>query len=760
LVTNSPELFESEKYRTITARESLELLSPLEILGVDTETLGFDVYTKPLLSLQMGNEDIQVLVDCKTVDILIYKEILESKLLVLHNAKFDLKFLYHKRIVPSQIYDTYLGEKLLYLGYPPGMHGLGLKDCAKKYCNHDMDKTVRGNIIWEGLTERVIEYACDDVKYLLQIRQAQMEELAKNDLLVAADVENQFVKCLAYIEYCGVKLDVEKWKKKMQKDQQKLQESLQELNDWVVHYCLQCPEKQLSYKDTLYIDTYPGITVGELEKERRKLPRGARRAKDYDYTSSDGVFHEAYEATVQKTYIYQDLQGDLFSGFSGPKCNINWNSAKQVIPLFEELGFNLNTFDKELGKMKKSIDANIIEPQVHVSDIAPIYLKYKAAMKTTSTYGQNFIDAINPVSGRIHTNFNQLMDTGRLSCGGKDKENKTSYLNLQNLPADEETRAAFVSEKGNLWASADYSGQESVIITNVSKDPNLISFFNDALGDLHSYVAKLTFHEELKDIPLEEVKAKAKHYRQIAKKVEFAANYGGDGNTISANVGVSKAEGELIYANYLKAFPGLKDYFDYCRADVMEKGYILLNPVVRNKAYIYDYDKLSSAMQKFDQVFWYEYRTLKNRGERIYPTTPMDRNYMWDEFTMYDKPIHEIAEMYNVNDYTVYTAVVKHFFKRKSASEKQSINYRIQGTGALCFKLASIKFFNYLVKHDLLFKVKYCIPVHDEINIEFPEELKDTIPDILIQCMKAAGDVFCKIVKLDATIEVSDHWIH
>ena len=68
------------------------------------------------------------------------------------------------------------------------------------------------------------------------------------------------------------------------------------------------------------------------------------------------------------------------------------------------------------------------------------------------------------------------------------------------------------------------------------------------MGDLHSYVAKLTFHEELKDIPLDQVKEKAKHYRQIAKKVEFAANYGGDGNTISQNVGVSKAEGEKVYA--------------------------------------------------------------------------------------------------------------------------------------------------------------------------------------------------------------------
>lgn len=68
-------------------------------------------------------------------------------------------------------------------------------------------------------------------------------------------------------------------------------------------------------------------------------------------------------------------------------------------------------------------------------------------MKTTSTYGQNFIDSINPVSGRIHTQFNQLMDTGRLSCGGKNKDAKIQYLNLQNLPSDKETRACFVSEK-------------------------------------------------------------------------------------------------------------------------------------------------------------------------------------------------------------------------------------------------------------------------------------------------------------------------
>ena len=41
---------------------------------------------------------------------------------------------------------------------------------------------------------------------------------------------------------------------------------------------------------------------------------------------------------------------------------------------------------------------------------------------------------------------------------------------------------------------------------------------------------------------------------------------------------------------------------------------------------------------------------------------------------------------------------------------KQSVNYPIQGAGALCFKLASIKLFNWLKENNLLFKVKYCVP--------------------------------------------------
>ena len=93
------------------------------------------------------------------------------------------------------------------------------------------------------------------------------------------------------------------------------------------------------------------------------------------------------------------------------------------------------------------------------------------------------------------------MDTGRLSCGGKNKQTKEEYLNLQNIPSDKETRACFVSSYGHDWISADYQGQESVIIANISKDEAMIEFFRRGKGDLHSLAAKMAYPKHLEELP-------------------------------------------------------------------------------------------------------------------------------------------------------------------------------------------------------------------------------------------------------------------
>ena len=77
LVTSNQQLFNNENYKIISVEESLEKLNKLKIVGVDTETEGIDVHTKKLLLAQFGCFDFQIVVDCRTVDIKLYKYFLE-----------------------------------------------------------------------------------------------------------------------------------------------------------------------------------------------------------------------------------------------------------------------------------------------------------------------------------------------------------------------------------------------------------------------------------------------------------------------------------------------------------------------------------------------------------------------------------------------------------------------------------------------------------------------------------------------------------
>lgn len=661
LVTKQQSLWTSDRYKVISAEEALELLAPLSVVELDTETMGLDPYTKELLTVQLGCAEFQVVIDCTSVDIHLFKEYMENpqRMFLGWNIKFDLKFLYHQRIVPLRVYDGYLAEKLLWLGYPAGTHEMSLKAASINYLGVDMDKSVRGKIIQTGLTEDVIVYAAGDVSYLGKIRDKQLVELEKKGLLKAIDFENEFVKCLAYIEYCGAKLDVDKWKIKMATDLNNLEKYEAELNEWV---------------------------------------------EESEYSSK---------------YCSVNIQGDLFNGFdTKPRCHINWTSSQQVIPLFEELGLNLKVLDKKTKHYKKSVDIKVVEPQASKSPLIPIYIKYKKAAIIVNTFGQKFLNLINPVTGRIHANFNQLgTDTGRLS---------STEPNLQNLPHDAQTRACFVSDKGNRWISADYSGQESYLMASMANDEAMLDELINGSGDLHSLTAKMVFQQIPRDMPLKDIKKNFKDLRQEAKGYEFCFNYGGQDSTLIRNYGLDAKRAKEIYENYMSGFAGLKRYQDFRRIDVMRKGYILLSKITGHKAYIYDYDELKRQMEKQDDPdFWAYYREMKQ----------------------------ENPECDTVQG-------VRRLARRRAESEKQSINYPIQAAGALCFKLASIKLFNWLLKNGLLFKVKYCIPVHDEINLEAPDEISEEVADILVKCMVSAGKPFCTRAHLGADVEIGDHWIH
>lgn len=663
-------LFKSNLYEIISEEEAIELLMKEPILGLDTETTGFDPHTKELLSVQIGTFDFQICIDVKNCNFNKFKVLFEdnTKLFLLQNAKFDLKFFYKKQIVIQNIFDTYLAERLLYLGYPFNHRGFSLKALGNNYLNIDIDKSVRGAIFYEGLSDRVIVYGCDDVKYLIPIYKKQLDALEEKDLLKAISLENEFVKVLAYIEFCGIKLDKDKWNNRLQKNLSLLKQSENDLNDWVLNHL---PDSQ---------------------------------------------------------FIDRNLQGDLFSGFDTSKyCNINWDSPLQVIELFKLLGFNLLVKDKKTGKYKYSVEANVIESQASISSITPFYLKYKGYAKDVSTYGYNFIESINPTTNRIHTQFNQLVDTGRLSSGGKNKDTGEKYINFQNIPADEETRECFIASEGYILCDCDYTAQEDLVFTELSQEPKLIDFYNDKISkrDGHSFVAKICYPDILKDIEEIKVKKEFPKLRANAKKAKFAIHYGGNAYTISKNLNISKEEGERIEKAYLKGFTGINQYFQKVKDNMWKRGYILISELTGHKRFLSSYEELLKIRNNKNSAFWEEYKRLKNKN-------PNDENII----------------------------KIKEGFKKIADYERDALNTPVQGTAALITKVAAIKYFNHLLEKNLLFKVLIINIVHDEILLEIPIQIAEKEAKNLQKAMEDAGKIFVKIVTLKAEPLLSNHWIH
>lgn len=414
LVTNEKELLENEIYQIISSKDSFNILKTIDIPAVDSETDGLDPHINKVLCLQIGDKNNQLVIDASTVDLKLYKEYLESHYLLFQNGKFDLQFLYNYGIIPRKIYDTMIVEQFLHLGYPAGSISYSLKEIAQRRLGITLDKTIRGQIRWRGLDSKVVEYAALDTVYLFDIMKSQLEDCKMYNCLEGAKVECNFIPAIAYLEWCGIKLDAEKWKAKMKEDYTNLITSENALNNFVIN------NKSL------------------------------------------------------KEFTTVNTEGDLWKGFdTTPKVNINWSSSSQVVQIAKILGFNTIVQDKKTGEDKDSVLEKVLKTQKGINDeFLNLYFKYQEYAKTVSSFGQGHLDAINPITGRLHSIFKQLgASSGRLSCGSNQPNNDLAtykqlpkgsckYLNLQQLPSDDRTRSCFIAEKDNNFVSCDFSAEE------------------------------------------------------------------------------------------------------------------------------------------------------------------------------------------------------------------------------------------------------------------------------------------------------------
>ena len=528
-------------------------------------------------------------------------------------------------------------------------------------------------------------YAAGDVVYLEDIRDQQMKECEQKTCKVAAQVENAFVPVIAYLEWCGIRLDTKKWQMKMYDNEKKRDESLEKLNQWVVDYFKSHGGTSDGFIETDYTimekfdtqcvwhDIPPGVTGNEhVYEERSKDP-----ILGFDY------LRKYIKIKKKCDYVTVNTQGNLFDGFDlEPKCCINWASSRQTIPFFQMLGFDTTAKDKKTGDAKDSVVEKVLAKQKGIADdFLKLYFAYKEKFKDCSTYGQNYIDAINPKTDRIHTTFWQLgAASGRMSCGSRNTNtdlahlkgiapSRCKYVQLQNLPSDEITRGAFVPKRGNLMTACDYSALESRLGADIYDEPEMLEEFLNRSGDMHSLCAKLVFHEELKDIPIEEIKDKRPDLRKKVKPIEFSQQFGGGAGAVADALGCSREEAQKFVKAYADGFKGITEFKKKGSAFVRSNGYVLICKHTGHKLYWEDFKK---------------WREIEDLPEYIYKR----------EYTSEERKEHEGAA---------------------AKWDRMALNAPTQGTGIAILKLSMTLFFKRLVKEGYFGQVLLCNLVHDKL---------------------------------------------
>lgn len=682
LVTNQTQLFELPDITIITHEESLKIMSDWKIIQVDTETTGRDSHLCDLLCIQFGNidGDIQIVVDTQTISVKVYKNILEERFLIFQNGKFDIPFLFNYGIIPRKVYDTMIIEQLLHLGWPSGEITYSLQDIALRRLGIYLDKSVRGEIIWRGLDSAVIKYASLDVKYLYQIMQSQLQDLRKQGLLKAAEIECNFVPVIAYLEWCGIYLNEKKWLAKMDDDKKYLEESKKKLDDFLINNPL-------------------------LSK-----------------------------------FTYVNNQIDLFDGFDGtPKCTINWSSPQQVIKVAKELGFNTSVQDKKTGDDKDSVLEKHLKSQKGICDeFLKLYFDYQGYFKVVSSFGQGHLNAINPKTGRVHTIFKQLgCASGRMSCGSQQpntdlakvkklKPSDCTYVNLQQLPADDKTRGAFTNQYDNtLICSADFSALESRLGADIYQEKSMIKEFLEGSGDMHSLCAYMVYKNEIpRDTPISEIKKLYPDLRKAVKPIEFSQQFGGSEYAIQGSMGCSLEEAQEFKKAYDNGFPGITEFKKKGTKFVQENGYVLMCKYSGHKMYWHDWEKWKERQKKYSHPgFWDEYKAL-HKGTN-----------------------DDVAKE------------VKHHFQAASKWSRMALNGPTQGSGIVILKIAMKKFFDWIVDNNHFDKVKLCALVHDEAVIEFNKDISEA-PTKLKECMEEAASLICTSLPIPSIPETGTHWIH
>jgi len=236
----------------------------------------------------------------------------------------------------------------------------------------------------------------------------------------------------------------------------------------------------------------------------------------------------------------------------------NINSPKQLGEvLFNKLGL-------PHGKKTKtgwSTAVDVLQKLAPEHEIIDLVLEYRSLAKLKSTYSDTLPRLIDPISGRIHTSFNQAVTaTGRLS---------SSDPNLQNIPirtaAGRAIREAFIPATGHLLLAADYSQIELRVLAHLADEPVLQQSFRNN-EDIHRRTASEIFNV-FPEMVTDEM-------RRRAKTINFAVLYGMGAFSLAKELEIGSKEAKQYIESYFARYPQINNFIESCRSQARSELYV------------------------------------------------------------------------------------------------------------------------------------------------------------------------------------------
>lgn len=665
IITNRQEYF--EKIGIYNYCSIQDIILPKKV-AVDSETTSLKTYKGEVFAIQVGTGQNNYLFDIFSLDIQDVFNLLKDRVLVFHNAKFDLGWFYKYGFFPWKVRDSFLASKILHNGDYTKRHGFAF--LMERELEAIYDKSEQKNIAKIQLsTDKAIQYCFNDVDRLLELEEALCKKIIEGGYLNAYQLHRRHVRALAYMEQCGVPLSVPKWNNKIVKDREELKKA---------------EEKVIAY---IY----------------KELPQ------------------------------FRNPQLDMFSSNEGLKVSLS--SPIQMIPVFE--AFNINTKDPD-GKNSTSED--VISKTKH--PFVPIWLEYKSVAHDVSTFGENFLPSIH--EGRLYTSYSPIMDTARISAGGKDDGVK--QVNTLNLPSNKKTRECVTANPGFKYLVADYEGQETVTGADITGDEAMTSSIVNK-ADLHCAFAR-ELNPELKELSDEVIMKEHKAKRQAAKAPRFCFQFGGTAYTLAQSEGINMEEANRIEAAYKQLHKGIYRYGNEKLKEALSLGYI--ESTYGFKLHLPNFDSFKNRHKWFmslDRSFWNRYREGKTEYKAEKAALANEKSYTILNRINYD--------LYRKNSYEV-----SQYFKAKSEYFKLCLNNPTQTMAAFQTKAATNKIYEYIWKKKDFWKARIALVLHDEVGMEVVEDLALEYKTVVEKCMINEGNKFLSnpVLFMATECKICNNW--